>query len=912
MNYSMTTMNIRKSQKERDGRFYAIAFLLPFLSMLLIFILRGIYPFGNITFLKKDFYQQYTPFFYEFYRKVHSGDSLFYSWNAGLGANFLAIYAYYLSSPLNFLGMLFPEDYIVEFMSYMVVLKIGLCGLTMAHYLKCHFRRCDIAMPFFAMAYAMSGFVAAYNWNVMWMDVLVLSPLIILGLERIMSGKSPALYCICLSAAIFSNYYLCIMLCIYLSLYCAALIIQGKGSISRFLRFLWYSALSGAFGAVLILPEYAAIRFSSFTKPEIPRRLVFYMNPFELIGRHLVAVETETGLDHWPNIYCGLIVLFLVPMYAAIISIPLKERLSKLALALFMLLSFNLDTLNYIWHGLNYPDSLPARQSFLYIILILTMSYEAFLNIKKCSGVTFAASGAVGLILTVLTLIMDKDDAITESTFILSIIFLIVMIFMLTLQRLSVTTRQRRRRAGEPIYMRDGSIVPNHNRVIGYGSASRSSIFSSGFRGDVSPLWLRLIESEAIFTSIALCLFLALEIFLNTYITSSRSIKRSDYFASFSAYRQLNELSRLQNARDANLLARTDELGRKIRNNSMMIDFSSLSCFSSTNNVLIERYCERYGLMHSRVFYLSDGTNPVTAGLLGQHFVLSPLGYDYELEDIARQIDRDGDYLLYECAFSLRGAYALHNIDSALFSAPQENLMDNNAENQVKRTAFGSTLTPFELTNAIARALGGKNAVFKRIGIINLDEKETEFTFPADCHIYAYNTAFTGSDIKLTYSDSENPSTWNTKKYKYIYNLGHHASGVKVTFSLNDKDTRGSEITLYTLDSDALTDLAGVMEGAEKLENMKRTDSSLSGSIDMKSDGQLIVQLPYEEGWSLKVDGREAQIELFDGLYISTPLSKGQHEIEINFIPPLFTQGAAITLISAALTMLSLLLRSRR
>ena len=107
------------------------AFLLPVLAMLLIFAQRGIYPFGEESFLRTDLYHQYAPFFSEFQHKLWSGESLFYSWDVGLGVNFSAIYAYYLASPLNWLIVLCPKRHIIEFITAMVVLKTGLCGLTM-------------------------------------------------------------------------------------------------------------------------------------------------------------------------------------------------------------------------------------------------------------------------------------------------------------------------------------------------------------------------------------------------------------------------------------------------------------------------------------------------------------------------------------------------------------------------------------------------------------------------------------------------------------------------------------------------------------------------------------------------------------------------------------------------------------
>ena len=67
----------------KDG--LVAAFFVPVLIMLLICFHRGIYPFGEETFLRSDMYHQYAPFFSEFRHKMVEGQGFFYSWNVGMG-----------------------------------------------------------------------------------------------------------------------------------------------------------------------------------------------------------------------------------------------------------------------------------------------------------------------------------------------------------------------------------------------------------------------------------------------------------------------------------------------------------------------------------------------------------------------------------------------------------------------------------------------------------------------------------------------------------------------------------------------------------------------------------------------------------------------------------------------------------
>ena len=843
------------NNKKKIQQFYLLSFALPLLATLILFIVDGIYPFGGTTFLRKDFYQQYTPFFYEFYRKMKNGESLYYSWNAGIGANFLAVYVYYLASPFNFLSLLIPEKFILEFMTYMVVLKTGFMGLTMSHYLRRHFDRTDLAMTVFGLAYALSGFMAAYNWNVMWMDVLFATPLVILGLEYIHAGKKPYLYCIALAFSIYSNYYLSIMLCMFLVLYYIALTVMNGFRLSGFIRFGWYSLLSGAFGAVLMLPELAALQFTSFTSSKFPKDIEFYMKPVDIFGRHLAGVTTETGLDHWPNIYCGIFTIFLVALYFATRQVRLKEKIVKLVLVLFFLLSYDLKQLNYIWHGFNYPDSLPARQTYLYIILLLVMAYEGFTHLRDSGKKAYIASLAVSTIAIVVTLIFDKDDALDVSTIWINAACIIACLGFFTIHRLDKTKTQK---------------------------------YS--------------------FTRAIICLFMVVELCVNMGITNGHSIKRKDYFSSFAAYRELNKTVKASNVEKNNPLGRVDEIKRKIRNNSMLIDFSSLSCFSSTTNGLIQKYCERYGLTGSRVFYLNEGVTPVSSAFMGQHFTMIPAGSTWNSRDLGVQIDENDGAKLYSLNTTLPAGYVIRGGDTDQLFASVDTCKDILSK-KIKGFGYGSN--PLEIENSLINALGIEDRAFSYLKRLEDKGKTAEYTTTEDGHYYLYDNKKTTEDLKVTFDDGSDALTYSSRRYKYVLDLGYHAEGTKVTFTSDKNAETDFDICVYKMNSDIIEKFSSLINSNEKLENIVQDDVSLSGTIDMAEDGHLCLQVPYEKGWTLYVDGEETPIETFDSLYISTPLQKGLHTIEIRFYPEGLKSGMMITLLAALLIAVSFIIEKK-
>ena len=370
------------SKKWKERLPLIAAFLIPLLIGIVVCIDHSVYPFGDRSILKVDMYHQYAPFFSEFREKLQNGESLLYSFDIGLGADFISLYAYYLASPLNWLLLLCPAKYVLEFMAVLTLLKLALSGLAFGYYLKSHYKINSYAISVFATAYALSGYVAAYSWNIMWTDCIVLLPLIILGVERLVKNGDGRLYYISLAVSIVSNYYISIMICLFLVLYFGIIWLEcEEGKIKAILNFAWYSLLAGGTGAILIIPEAIILGSSGSGTIKFPENMEWYFNLVAQASRHLLLAENNTTeVAHWPNLYCGVFVLLLFVFYLLNCGIDWKQKIKRVLLLALLYVSFANNVLEFIWHGLDAPDSLPGRQAFLYIFLLLVLCYEAYLH----------------------------------------------------------------------------------------------------------------------------------------------------------------------------------------------------------------------------------------------------------------------------------------------------------------------------------------------------------------------------------------------------------------------------------------------------------------------------------------------------------------------------------------------------
>ena len=95
----------------------------------------------------------------------------------------------------------------------------------------------------------------------------------------------------------------------------------------------------------------------------------------------------------------------------------------------------------------------------------------------------------------------------------------------------------------------------------------------------------------------------------------------------------------------------------------------------------------------------------------------------------------------------------------------------------------------------------------------------------------------------------------------------------------------------------------------ETLQVTEFSSDYISGTIDVKKDGYFYTSVPYEQGWTLYVDGEEAEITPWQDAFVALDnLEAGTHTIEMKFVPGGFKLGAAISLGGLLLFILAIFL----
>lgn len=797
-----------------------LAFCIPVAVMLAVIFYKGIYPFGEQCFLRVDMYNQYMPFYTELHRKLRESGSLLFSWRAGLGANFIALYAYYLASPMNWLLLFCPEQLMIEFMTFLIVIKIGLCGSAFAWYLKKHFDTDSYAITLFSVFYALSGYLCAYNWNIMWLDCVILAPIVILGLERLVYQKKSGQYTLALAACMLTNYYISMPVCMFLGLYYLVLFVAvpAKERLKCLWRFVYSSFMAAGMSAILLIPTVCALSSSGFSKTAYPEKIKFYFNILEVLARHCMNVTVELRSEHWPNVYCGTAVFFLLPLYICCKKIAWKEKLPRLLLLAFLYVSFSVNVLDFFWHGLNYPNSLPARQSFLSVFLVLVLCFQAFLHRREYSQRQLVLTEGFALLFLLLCSFFIKNNDFSQSSFALTMLYTVVFALLF-------------------YWYREGSLKKNLAGIL----------FS---------------------------VMVLMEAAVNVAETSVATTNRTEYHNDYRTNREL--VSDIENE-----FVRVEERERMTKNDGMLGDFPSATYFSSTVNKEMGHFYKRLGMSSSKVFYCYDGATPLTAALLSVGYTISDS--DKEPMEFYELVEQQNEKYLYRNRYVLPLGYGISESSLAQWEL-EEGL-------------------PFDVNNSLAEAIGIQEKLFEQIPVYETGDEVIIETDERD-YLYAYPIACSHKNITAELPEGE--KTFNKVYYPRMLDLGLCEKGSRIVLR-GSGDIRsagaGFDVVVYRMKPEVLKQMIQVL-GNTPMHIEKMSDTYVSGKIEMPKKGMLVTSVPNEEGWKVKVDGKQTEISPFAGVMLGVELEKGNHLIEFIYTPPGLYSGAVISIASVILFLL--------
>ena len=415
-----------------------LTFIVPILIMLISCIINKTYPFGKEILPKYDGYYQYAGFT-SYYKNVLLGnESLFYSFKGLLGYNFYATSIYYMFNPTNLLCIFSTSENILEYYTFIILLRIGLSGFTMCKYLKYKFKnQSNLRYIIFSISYALMAYNVCYFFNYMYFDTVVLFPIVVLGLDKLIYERKNRLYIISLTLSIISNFYIGYMVCIFSLLYFIYNIVIYKLDRNIIKDFIISSLLSGFMCMIIIIPEASellkgkALLYAS-SKAEYFK---FNMNFLNIFYKFLPGSTSNYDLEYgMVNIYVSLFVIILVIKYFFNKKISKKERITTLIFILFFLLSISFNLLDFAWQLFQKPIWYPNRYIFTFSFFLITIAMKEITNITYKTNIKENLIIIISFILLTLYSIISlkiHNDNLKIISYILGIILILQYTFFL-------------------------------------------------------------------------------------------------------------------------------------------------------------------------------------------------------------------------------------------------------------------------------------------------------------------------------------------------------------------------------------------------------------------------------------------------------------------------------------------------
>ncbi|MBE6637399.1 MAG: hypothetical protein E7618_06305 [Ruminococcaceae bacterium] len=843
------------------------AFVIPMLIMWMIYIAMEVWPFGNSSVLVLDLNGQYVYFFEDLRKKVLEGGSFLYTWTRSMGGEFMGIYAYYLASPFSFLIALFSNEHITEGLLLIILLKVGSMGATMAYYLKKSHPSKNLNILIFSTCYALSGYAVVMAHNTMWIDNLILLPLVTLGIERLITKREFKLFVFSLAMALLTSFYIGYMMCLYVAIYFFYYYLAHDNHFENnfwmednhfwrsFGRIVLYSGIAICIAMVIVYPAYTSLQFGKSTFSTTTYTFSQRFDLLDFFVKLFPGSYDTVRPEGLPFVYAGTMALILVPIYFITSRIRWQERMMSGVLLCTFMLCFNVNAIDIIWHGFQKPNWLNYRYSFMFIFLILVMAYKAFdkLRFANYKHVVFSA----GAFVVMLMMIQKQDYEWVGNYRTIWLSVLCIAVFTVALW----------------------------------------FVYSGKFKAGATAV-----------VAILVCVELFTAGLLNTIDLDKDVVisSRDSYNNYMNKVRPLVE--HVQNLDNSPFYRMEKDFHRKT-NDPMTLGFYGISNSTSTLNKPVINMLHRYGYASKSHWTEYRGTSPVSDSLIGIKYVIAD---NKLLDDVWTELlyDSKNDYYVYQNPYALSLAFASH-----------ANVTD------FEITDYES---PFELANALTTALTGSSEtlpIYNKLKLVSTDFENIKTGFTSEHRKYSKKDETASARIEYTvavkagvpvymYVPTDYPKECTLRvdgvikgnymgnKTDHVQYLGIFDEDKDIIVSLELKEDpiyiRTNEDYFFWLDTDLFKETFNTL-GYGNLDITTFEEDYIEGTVSVPENmGILYTTIVFDEGWIVTVDGEEKELIRTNDALLAVAIEPGEHEVTFRYRPKCYTVGSTISLLGLA------------
>lgn len=846
--------------------FIIIAFLVPFVLMTTAFAIMKVSPFGDQQILVTDLWHQYFPFLVDFQDKLKHGESLFWSWTQGAGVNYFALMSYYLASPLNFVSVFIPSEWLREFLMFSVVIKISCAGMFLAIFLRSVYKKNDFSLVVFGCCFAFCAFFMGYYWNTIWLDTVCITPLVALGIVKLLTENKFRLFTVTLALSLLTNYYIGLFTCIFvLLIFIAYSIVKWDGFKNFFKKLVQtgvFSLIAIGITAFFLLPAFFGLQntnASGSSFPETFRINIGSTNDIlgvleamkKILSNFLTFIEPATKeADALPNIACGTTALVLGILFFTSKKIRLKEKIVDLCLIFFMLISCVIRQLDYIWHGFHFTNMIPYRFSYLVSFVLVVMAFRAFMLIDFSSRWDVIIAALCVTIVILLSIGTQESYSIAGTAIIAAVIC--VMLFLFTIR-----------------------VIPKQVLLIVL------AVVVIGESGATAYIGVK-----------------------TTTVTGTYDYPRGEEVTA----QVIDYMDSLEE--NTPELWRAEMTSTQTLNDGSLNYYNGLSMFNSMANVDMTRFFENFGMMgwKSGNRYTYAESSPVTNMFMNLKYIISRDGNYHNTYDLTQVYTTGNKTLLKNDHYIPMGFMVNSGLKNWVENDNEDQFNPFDQQNEFFKLATGideSVYIPLEVVSQGHTAyeqfpvnkVSYGNYSYSCTDASITPQVKWNYEAPEDGLYCMYADIAGGDDVTIMVNDVAQPTTYGMAR-SYIACIGEFKKGDKISvYAQLEQGQSGSAKVYVNLLNQKVFEEGYAKLSKDVMTTTNLTGSSMEGTINVSEDGLFYTSVPYEEGWTATVDGKEVEITPVGGSLIAFDLSKGEHTIRLNYYPKGFWIGFACSTI---------------
>ena len=853
-------------------------------------------PFGDNTLAISDGYALYLNYLGYVGRALKGQESILYSFTKGLGGNMMGSWGWFLLNPFFVLYAFFDIANYMQAYTWVSLLNFSLCGLTMYILLKdCYGHR--LSNLIFSTAYALNGFLVANVFQMNFFACVPALPIVVLGLKRILQSKSPLIYTLSLAYSLLMNFYFGFMLCIVSVLLFTVLYAAERGQIEDrkavVIKYCFSSIIAGALSSVIWLPALLSLRGGRLDQ-NISYAISFKENmPFlDMLSKFFTGANSTAELSNGlPNIFVGILPVFLVILFFINKKVTKKWKLTATVLLLFYLISFYIPVFNIAMHGGTVTNWFNYRDSFVFCFFLLMIAAEEWNhiveepgdNLKRATIIVIVTTlivfskryeyvaGSAALIdlvilgLMILALMMHKKDPVKNPNQIMTVIVLILMCINLFMNYYFSTKN----------IMSFGKKESDYQKVVIPVSATVDAVkeYDSDFyRMEIGEQWSGNLGNDPML--------------YGYYGVGHGGSDERDFVRTALSKLGVRRYN-MRNSYGSGVPAATDAL-------------LGLRYVISKDNLTEEKGYERLLGIEDWSLYRNPYTLPIV--------VLSDTeinNTEIDLENIFDNLNRtwssvSGDTIPIfieekDISFESHNFFdpvQLSYEEALKIVSERDKKQEEKLQNSSDDVLVASEIS--EIDRALQPSASPESMEYETEGSFDEPPEGSSYikytiTVHRDGPVYSYNRSGMTDD---------NGSILPTMFYEGTYQAGDIITkylpvpGNIVAQSLLE-DVAGRFRTVY-VDMEALASLSEEIRN-RPVETVKIVDSHIRGEFTAEARQKLMFTIPYDEGWRCYIDGEEALINMVLNVFMAVDVPEGTHSYEMKFFPTGMKTGIGIS-----------------